>query len=320
MNDQNARAVGEGRPQVICLGAITQDTLFQVSFIPPAPAKILPTACVRSAAGMATSAATAAARLGGRVALWGRLGDDGVGDAILAELALEGIDLGDVRRVPGVGSPIATILIDPQGERLVIPWYDPRLGADPGWLPLHKVKGAGAVLADVRWPDGAAALLSAARAAGTPALLDADVGPPEVLARLVPLADQALFSEPALLAYAGLDDPHEALRRVAAGHPGLVGVTRGADGFDWMDEGEIRHVDAPEVVAVDTLAAGDVFHGAYALVVAQGGGVEEAARLGCLAASMKCTRFGGRRCAPSHEEVAAELNRREWPPLRALAP
>lgn len=294
-------------PLVICLGAITQDTLFQVASIPPAPAKILPTACVRGAAGMATSAATAAARLGGRVALWGRIGDDSVGDAILAELAEEGLDLSDIRRVPGVWSPIATILIDPEGERLVIPWYDPKLGAEADWLPLHKVAGAGAVLADVRWPNGAAALLTAARAAGVPALLDADVGPPEVLARLVPLADHALFSEPALLAYAGLEDPMAALRKVAGSHPGLVGVTRGADGFFWIEGGEIRHVDAPKVKAVDTLAAGDVFHGVYALVTAQGGSVAEAGRLGCVAASLKCARFGGRLGAPRYEEMAAAL-------------
>ncbi|MBM3968075.1 MAG: hypothetical protein FJ308_23910 [Planctomycetes bacterium] len=63
----------------------------------------------------------------------------------------------DVRRVPGVDSPFATILIDPTGERLVIHWYDSALGADAGWLPLHKVAGAAAVMADVRWADGAAA-------------------------------------------------------------------------------------------------------------------------------------------------------------------
>ena len=303
-------AAGTG-PRVICLGAITQDTLFLVPTIPPAPAKLLPSACVRSAAGMATSAATAAARLGGQVSLWGRLGDDAIGDAILAELALDGLDLTDVRRVSGVGSPIATILIDPMGERLVVPWYDPRLGTDAGWLPLSKVIGAGAVLADVRWPDGAAALLTAAREAEVPALLDADVGPPEVLSRLVPLADHALFSEPALLAYAGVDDPLEALRRTAEAHPGLVGVTRGALGFFWHQEGQIRHVDAPAVKAVDTLAAGDVFHGVYALMIAQGASVEDSGRLGCVAASLKCTRFGGRLGAPTYLELLAEVRRLE---------
>lgn len=304
-------------PLVICLGAITQDTLFQVPSIPPAPAKVLPTACVRGAAGMATSAATAAARVGGRVALWGRLGDDAAGDAIIAELAVEGIDLTDVKRVSGVGSPIATILIDPAGERLVIPWYDPALGADADWLPLRKVAGAGAAMADVRWPDGAAALLAAARAAGVPALLDADVGPADVLARLVPLADHALFSEPALLSYARLPDPLEALKKIASGHPGLVGVTRGADGFYWVENGAIRHVEAPKVIAVDTLAAGDVFHGVYALIIAKGGSVAEAGRLGCIAASLKCTRFGGRLGAPSYAELAAEISRIESQPPHA---
>lgn len=307
-------------PRLIFLGAITQDTLFRVPSIPNPPAKVLPTDCLRGAAGMATSAATAAARVGGKVALWGRLGDDAAGDAIIAELATEGIDLVDVRRVPGVDSPFATILIDPTGERLVIPWYDSALGADAGWLPLHKVAGAAAVMADVRWADGAAALLTAARTAGIPALLDADVGPAEVLARLVPLADHALFSEQALLGYAGLSDPLEALQKVAANHPGLVGVTRGQAGFYWVEGGAIRHVEAPEVIAVDTLAAGDVFHGVYTLVIAKGGSVVQAGRLGCIAASLKCTRFGGRLGAPTYAELIAEVIRLEWQQLHTPAP
>jgi sulfofructose kinase len=65
----------------------------------------------------------------------------------------------------------------------------------------------------------------------------------------------------------------------------------------------MRRVPAPRIEAIDTLAAGDVFHGALALRLAEGAGIEEAARFACIAASLKCTRFGGRLGCPSRVEV-----------------
>jgi sulfofructose kinase len=71
----------------------------------------------------------------------------------------------------------------------------------------------------------------------------------------------------------------------------------------WLERGEIRRVPAPAVAAVDTLAAGDVFHGALALALAEGRPMEEAARFACAAASLKCAVFGGRLGCPTRAEV-----------------
>jgi sulfofructose kinase len=62
-------------------------------------------------------------------------------------------------------------------------------------------------------------------------------------------------------------------------------------------------VPAPRVEVVDTLAAGDVFHGALALRLAEGATIDAAARFAVVAASLKCTRFGGRLGCPSRDEV-----------------
>jgi sulfofructose kinase len=58
---------------------------------------------------------------------------------------------------------------------------------------------------------------------------------------------------------------------------------------------------------VDTLAAGDIFHGAFALAVLEGRSIEDAARFACVAASLKCTHFGGRLGCPSRDEVETFL-------------
>jgi sulfofructose kinase len=57
------------------------------------------------------------------------------------------------------------------------------------------------------------------------------------------------------------------------------------------------------VDAIDTLAAGDVWHGAFALALAERSSIDAAARFANVAAAIKCTRFGGRRGAPRRAEV-----------------
>jgi sugar/nucleoside kinase (ribokinase family) len=63
------------------------------------------------------------------------------------------------------------------------------------------------------------------------------------------------------------------------------------------------------VTVVDTLAAGDVFHGAFALALVEGRDAEEALRFAAAAASLKCSRFGGSAAAPVRREVDALLGR-----------
>jgi sulfofructose kinase len=58
---------------------------------------------------------------------------------------------------------------------------------------------------------------------------------------------------------------------------------------------------------VDTLAAGDVWHGAFAVAIAEGQCVADSAAFATAAAALKCQRPGGRLGAPSRSEVAALL-------------
>lgn len=294
-----------GPRRILSLGAAVLDTIFQVDAIPTTPTKVLPLACVQVGSGMASSAAAAVVRLGGRARLWARVGDDLAGRQYLDDLAASGVDVSQVRRVPGRRTPVSTILVDRQGQRLVVPYYDPALDQDPAWLPLAEVKTFHAVMSDARWPAGAESLLQEARRAGVIALFDGDIAPPGIVARLAPIASHTVFSEPALLDYAGAGDIPAALAAAAGRVAGMVGVTAGERGFFWLEGGKLRHVPAPRVQAVDTLAAGDVFHGAFALGLAEGMDIAAAGRFACIAASIKCTRFGGRLGAPDRAEVKA---------------
>lgn len=265
--------------------------------------------CAREACrvtdGMAISAACAFLRLGGEAEVWARVGEDAQGAAMRAELTAEGLDVTWLRSIPGAASSHATIIVDGHGDRLVVPFHDATVDASPAWLPLERLQQADFLHCDVRWPEGAETALLAARQAGLPRMVDGDVAPPEVLRRLVPLADHAVFSDAGLAAYTGLSSVEAGLRQVAARQPGHVGASCGADGYLWLEDGALRHVPAPKVEVVDSLSAGDVFHGALALALAEGRPTDAALAFAVTAASLKCTRFGGRLGCPTREELAA---------------
>lgn len=298
--------MSEGRaapPMLIAVGGICTTTLYRVPAVPAVPGKVLATDAAEVVDGMAVSAACAFVRLGGQGAVWGRVGADPRGVGMRRELAAAGLDVSAVRSVPGGLSSIAVSIIDARGDRLVVPYHDASLDAAADWLPLERIASADFVHVDTRWPEGAAAALVAARAAGVPGMLDADIAPPDILARLVPLSSHAVFSDAGLFVHTGMSDLEAALRLVAAGHPGHVGASCGLDGYAWIEAGALWRVPAPRVEVVDTLAAGDVFHGALALRLAEGATIEAAARFAVVAASLKCTRFGGRLGCPSRDEV-----------------
>lgn len=293
--------------RILCLGMSALDAIYRVVAIPRTPTKVLASSFTECGGGMAANASVAVARLGGIASYWGRVGADEVGARILRELADEGVDVSSVRRVAGAASSSDAILVDAQGERLICAFTDPALDPDPSWLPLASVAQFDAVLADVRWPAGAAALFDTAAALGIPSIFDGDVGPPEALLDLARRATHIVFSEPGLAHAAGAGPPGIALERIAGTLRGVVGVTLGADGFLWRDGRVERRAAAPRIDAIDTLAAGDVWHGAFALGLGEKMTIPEAARFANSAAALKCTRLGGRRGTPTRREVQAFL-------------
>jgi sulfofructose kinase len=295
--------------RVVSVGIAVMDKIFGVPDIPSSPIKVFAKSYGEIGGGPAATGSVAIARLGGRAELWARVGDDAVGARIIEELGEWGVEP-RLRRVPGAASSVSGVLVDDRGERLIVSFSDDALDPDASWLPLDAIDRADAVLADTRWPDGSEAVLKAARGAGVPCVLDADLAPDEVAHRLVPLADYVIFSAPALARFAGLPDAAdlaEALALVEGRCPGILGVTVGAEGFLWLEGGQLRHAPAPAVTVVDTLGAGDVFHGAFALAIAEGRSVAEAARFANMAAALKCTRPGGRAGIPDRAEVDLAL-------------
>jgi sulfofructose kinase len=301
---------------VIAIGSAVWDTIFNVSEIPGKGIKLLPKSAKQIASGMAATAAASMARLGLPVQLWCMVGDDMTGKMLLNELRAEGINTQHAVVVKGALTPFSSILIDPSGERLVVPYFDAKLIADPSLLPLKTVAFASAVLADIRWPDAAQAAFAEARKHGIPTVLDADVGAVDILTRLCTLADHVLFSEPALLSLTQNKEPRAALLEIARQLPTakVIGATLGERGaLVWeanaglTEGGNTLFFEAVKIKSIDTLGAGDVWHAAYCYGLVGHLGLKKTIEFANMAAAMKCERLWGRLGAPTLPEVEERL-------------
>jgi len=306
--------------RVICIGGVFWESLFQVDSLPTGGVKLIPRAGRQHASGMAPAAAVTLARLGVEVSLFSRVGDDPAGHSTCVDLRNAGVDVSGVRVCAGQATPFSSVLVDARGERLVVPCLDARLYSGAEGLAIERVQHAAAVLADMRWVDGAQVLLQRARTVGVPTVLDADVAPVPALWRLMPLADHLLLSEDSLRALEPGAGEVDALQRLAEALPSarVLGVTLGARGAllidrDAQDAGPL-HVPGLSVPVVDTLNAGDVWHGAYTWGLARGFDLRERIRWAHAMAALKCTRPWGRQGIPCIDELRDFLTATGEPP------
>jgi len=294
-------------PRLICLGHATLDRIYQVEHLPTTPTKMRAKGFSEVGGGMSANAACAIARLldpaAGSVALWGRAGGDSAGLLIRDELLRYGVDASRFRLFPGCISSQTAVMVDAAGERMIVNYRGDVPLDDISWIDFEDVAGASAVLTDVRWREGASALLRAARRFGVPSVLDADLGEIAIKNALIPLAEHVVFSEPGLHEWCGHGEHERALRDAAALGARIAAVTCGEKGSFFLIDGALHHVPAHRVTVVDTVGAGDVFHGAYALALGEGKAVLEAARFASAAAALKCTHHGGRTGAPTRGDV-----------------
>ena len=293
--------------RVVCVGHAAIDRIYRIDEFPTRPTKIRALEHLESGGGMAANAAAAIARLGGEAELWSRVGEDDNGVKIRRSLAAAGVDTRYVQPFEDNRSSTSVILVDGKGDRLIVGSRDVDMPSGTHWLPLERVAEAGAVLADLRWLEAARVVFEAARRAGVPTILDADLGGREALTELLALTDYAVFSEQALEEFAAEDAMEDRLRRVARLGPKHAGVTLGANGYLWLDGAKVESFPAFDVDVVDTTGAGDAFHGAFALGVAEGRSVRDVVRRASAAAALKCTRLGARAGLPSVDELAAFL-------------
>jgi sulfofructose kinase len=225
---------------------------------------------------------------------------------VLAALAREEIDCTGCQRLAGVPTALSAIFIDARGDRMIVTYCDDRLAAATPADAADLVAGADAVVADNRFPEFVRPICVAARARGLTVVLDAD-RPTQTSDELFRIATHVVFSAECLRATTGLDDLGGALAGIAGTTSSFLAVTQGPRDVLWREGATLRRSPVFAVEAIDTLGAGDVFHGAFTLALAEGRDVVAALRFAAAAAGLKCTRLGGSMAAPRRAEVEALL-------------
>jgi sugar/nucleoside kinase (ribokinase family) len=298
----------ERAPNILCAGIAVQDIVMRVAHFPAPGAKVQASDFIVTGGGCAANAALAAVRLGAHAAFAGPLGgpNDAVSERIIADLAADGVDCSGVVRVEDATPSVSLILIDAAGEKTIAT----RRGAGlAGVLPQDADKliaGADAVLIDNRFPDFVAAVGRTAKGRGIPLVIDLDLAT-EPDDPLLKLATHIVASAEALRGTTKRDDLGAGLQRLAEHATGFLAVTNGPNGVFWLEGATLRHLPAFKVEAIDSLGAGDAFHAAFTIGLAEKRNLSDVLRFASASGALKCTRFGGGAAAPHRAEVDALL-------------
>lgn len=289
-------------PTILCAGVAVIDFVFHLDEMPRRAEKYRARDASMTGGGNAANASVGVARLGGSARLAARLGDDAVADMIVSGLEAESVDCRLVRRFPGRKSSFSSVFIDRDGERQIVNYRDMEISFGAEWLAQADLGTFDAALSDTRWPQCGAAVLKRARERGVPGVLDAEA-PIALAEEALGLASHIAFSAQGLRDYAGSDDLGDGLRKASRATGAWVCVTDGANGVLWLDGETLRTVPAFQIDAVETLGAGDVWHAAFTLRLAEGAREAAAIVFANAAAAVKCSRTGGRAGYPTRADV-----------------
>ena len=296
-------------PRILCVGIPVRDLTFRVGGVPARGSKENATHFDEICGGNALNAAIGIVRLGGRASICGPMGDTRETSSrfIFEKLSHEGIETKHLVHMPGLVTPLSAVMVDPSGERTIVTFRDPEL-----WkvqLPSTEMllEDCAAILTESRCAGFCTDLCAEARRRGIPVVVDVDRAM-SLREGLLNASSHLVFSSEPLQETADVTDDGQALKKIAKLTHSFLAGTRGPKGTIWLDEhGHLRETPAFPVHTVDTLGAGDVFHGAFALAITEGQDIPSALRFASAAAALKCTRFGGAFAAPQRAEVEALL-------------
>lgn len=286
------------RTPVLVCGLLATDVVFNVNAIPTSAIKYRAENVAMNCGGGGCYASVAINRLGGNSAVLAKVGNDDLGKLVLAALDAEGIDRKNIFVDQHTHTPISSIAMDQTGERQIINYRNQAPSVFTGKLAFHSPPHA--ALVDARWIEGSVASLEYAKQNNIPGVVDAES---PVSEDVMALATHIAFSRQGLSQYASTDSVLDGLQKASKRFSTWVCVTDGQNGTHIWRNGHLESIPSPKVDAIDTLGAGDVWHGAFTLQLAQGIDEVCAVKFANTVAAIKCTRLGGGWSAPELSEV-----------------
>lgn len=272
--------------KIAVLGSINLDLVASAATLPVPGETVTGAVLARHPGGKGANQALAARRLGADVAMVGRVGDDAMADEALSLLRAAGADLSGVVRDAHLATGVALIAVSGEGENQIVVCS----GAN-GAVQAPSGLEADALILQLEIPIPA--VTQAALAFDGKVVLNlapAALVPEALLAR----ADVIVVNEGEAAFYGA---PLHQTR-------GLIALTLGARGAElWQGGEKICSAEAPQVRAVDTTGAGDVFVAALTVALTEGQDPLTALRFACAAGAVAATRPGAQPSAPTRAEI-----------------
>jgi sugar/nucleoside kinase (ribokinase family) len=289
---------------VLGFGAVTVDDLIYVERYPMPDTKVAVLDKQRQGGGLVGTALVAAARLGARTAYAGVLGDDELSAYTLAEFQREGVDCAPVLRRSNARPIHSMIIVDrTNGQRSIMASFVGVQWRAPQDITDELISACRVLFVDHHAIAGHLRAVELAHQHGIPVVADIERESEPGAAELLPRVDHLIVGIQFAQRKTGEREPAQAAQALAQDRACCV-VTAGEQGCWYVERGAaVQHVPAYRVQVVDTTGCGDVFHGAYAAMIARGESIARAVHVASAAAAIKATQPGGRIGIPSLDVI-----------------
>ncbi|MFZ5808316.1 MAG: ribokinase [Chloroflexota bacterium] len=297
--------------EIIVLGSINMDLVVRAPRLPRLGETILGGEFQTFPGGKGANQAVACARLGGRVRMIGKVGEDAFGKSLVAGIAQNGVDVSAVEVDSTAATGVAFITVTHSGDNAIVvaPGANGRVTAEDVLRWEEQFANASVLVLQLECPLAAVEkAIEIAQAHSVRVVLNP--APAQALPeKLLQSVDTLIPNETELAFLTGETELKAGIERLRkAGVRNLV-VTLGEKGAVLVSGEQHLHMPAYSVQAVDTTAAGDAFVGAYAVAVCEGKSTQEAAQWGMAAGALAVTKAGAQPSLPHREELLQFIHR-----------
>ncbi|MGX7203403.1 ribokinase [Enterococcus plantarum] len=294
--------------KVIVLGSINMDMVMETDRLPKVGETLLGQSIDYYVGGKGANQAVAAARVGAKVSLIGKIGDDTFGSKVYKHLEQEKIDVSGVTSEKNIFTGVASIFKLKEDNAIVVLPGANMLLQDIETYLTENIKSDDILLTQLEIPiETVKKGLSLAKAKGAVTILNPAPYDEKVI-DMLPVVDIITPNETefeGLLGYSITDEGQfeKEMLNWSRTHKTQLIVTRGRDGISYTTENEVITIPAKEVTVVDTTGAGDTFNGILAACLAKEMTVSEAIQLAGKGATLSVTKLGAQTGMPTLEDI-----------------
>ena len=277
-------------PHGLFVGLVTLDLVYLAEYAPQNNQKIVASDYIVCAGGPATNAAVTFSHLGSQATLLGIVGADPITQLIRTDLETCKVAIADLAPRQAQPPPISSIIVSRTGERAVISINAVKHQVEPDQIPADILQSVDIVLIDGHQMAVGEAIARLAKANNIPVVIDGGSWKPG-FEKVLPFVDYAICS-------ANFYPPNcHSIDEVFAyfSHFGIpyIAITQGEKPIQSLCEGKINTLEVPQINSVDTLGAGDIFHGAFCYYILKNNFTNALAKSANIA-SYACQSFGTR--------------------------